>query len=333
MNLIAIDKIGNTYFVIKKGTDKFIYRVEVKERFGSGVVIIQTTENKTKHIEQKLEEKKAILNIINMYKEQKNLNEIWIQFYPSDRKMEIEEFATFLQAEQRKATEEIVSMFVSKWEQEQVEQSDFLHMVFDEKERQNDIVAWKWLNEVIVDIKKKEVLYIEETRLNGYKFYYERCGSRELTIEKKKGKYEICFYQELIRVGITDESEFKNGVKGLFRKVKQKERLKYVLEEEQESILFIYMVDNEVDFLDSEALWKTLRRRFSYEEMEWRCLSILKKEEETYQENKEFYMLEFGDMFYGGMSGCTEVLSANSKEELLELMLDEKRKTFQKLLQ
>lgn len=274
--------------------------------------------------EERREVEQCLKETFETWKKENECNELWVYVVNTDKDY-ADYLLTILGMTPVEMKPEIKKRFFNKDALKERKSTMFGYELKNEIEKKEYDQLYACVKETLLDISKEEILYITGEGINWFSFYYQRKSNKYLQIYKGGNGYSISLYGYEENLPNVKEQTIKETVRNLLKKVKHGERLKLLMNQEEEMCeLFLYAIQVEKVWVRAIQFWSELRKKYSFEEMERKSMLLVENGFELYEVNLEFSIMKFDGKFYGtGGYGSTPVC-ADSKEECLYLL--EKRR-------
>lgn len=168
----------------------------------------------------------------------------------------------------------------------------------------------------------------------SFSYYFYHNANRKMNIVFEDGEIGFHDEKETILFHSIEKEDMKKVLRTYLDRIKIKERLFHVCKEEKVSYLFLSLFGlTEKEARSRQSLWEELRKTYSFEELEKKCLEYKKTKKSLFDRDiADFHIGEAFDYHIGFFPSTSKYFIARTKEKLAELLAEEHKQYMTKVL-
>lgn len=199
-----------------------------------------------------------------------------------------------------------------------------------------DMIILETFKEVVESCKERFVIS-ERWYVDSFRFYFHQKENRMICLElSKEEKYQVVLEHKITDIDIEmgRKEETKQQLLTLLEDIRKKERLNYLYEEEVTSPLFMeYMGLRHFNSEQVEKLWMELRKKYSYDELEYESfLQVNKGNKLIHEQSGKIVFGMFLSQYFSWIEKDQCFFVSNDPQELLNEMVKKQKQEWEAVL-
>lgn len=172
------------------------------------------------------------------------------------------------------------------------------------------------------------VNWIYHEDFNAIELYFYRSKYRHLRFEKTKEGFHLEISKEVEVIQGTDEETITNALKKIMDRIRTKERLKYIVANDNVSYLF-QEVTKTMEKTIQDELWYEMRKIYSFEELDGFVVEYLDKKEgwNPLLDFENCVVIKAGDTYHA-WAGKGKTFTEESREKIIKKIITYKEKLY-----
>lgn len=335
MRDIKVKLRNQMIFISMDGED--VFYIEKAKRMSMGFLDVFSYNSDFEKKTTK-EEKEIVFALckekIEEWVQEKNLKEVWILIEKKDSYVRPLSFIKSLGFQVKKFPEEYKS-FLESWCQVTTDFKKIGCMTIDKDVIKKENTFVEEMRKSMKELKEEGYIIFQDgdELLSGFEVYYMGEEYRGFYFWSDKGTYYVSIDDEVVE-SFKEKNEIKNAIKNVLETMRKKHRLTELFEDDKATPLFHEMLCRVESSDWVEKFWREMRKTRSAAKIDEICISYLDNEKEV-DKAKEIdgsIIVRIQDTWYSLILDADVVVQGQTKDELIEQMLNEKRRLYQEKL-